>query len=86
MNTTQIRTFLITAKTFILNNPQTIKTWIAHHPVQTVFHVVNLSVCLISPMALATPVFNMIGLTQLGPAAGQSVHITVCLLWLRLTS
>jgi hypothetical protein len=45
--------------------------WIAAHPYQTMFHVVN-GVVLLTPAAATVPFFNALGLSAGGPVAGSA--------------
>lgn len=51
---------------------QPLLDWIAAHPYQTVFHVVN-GVVLLTPAAATVPFFNALGLSAGGPVAGKSL-------------
>ncbi|KAF1994189.1 hypothetical protein P154DRAFT_39174 [Amniculicola lignicola CBS 123094] len=45
--------------------------WIAAHPYQSAFHVVN-GVILVTPAAATVPFFSAMGFTAAGPAAGST--------------
>ena len=49
--------------------PQILLDWIAEHPYQTFFHVVN-GVVLLTPAAATVPFFAALGLSAGGPVAG----------------
>jgi hypothetical protein len=48
---------------------QPLLNWIAAHPYQTFFHVVN-GVVLLTPAAATVPLFSALGLSAGGPIAG----------------
>jgi hypothetical protein len=50
---------------------QPLLDWIAAHPYQTVFHVVN-GVVLLTPAAATVPFFSALGLSAGGPVGGTS--------------
>jgi ammonia channel protein AmtB len=50
---------------------QPLLDWIAAHPYQTFFHVVN-GVVLLTPAAATVPLFSALGLSAGGPIAGAS--------------
>jgi hypothetical protein len=52
---------------------QPLLDWIAAHPYQTFFHVVN-GVVLLTPAAATVPLFSALGLSAGGPIAGASFH------------
>jgi hypothetical protein len=51
---------------------QPLLDWIAAHPYQTFFHVVN-GVVLLTPAAATIPFFSALGLSAGGPIAGTSL-------------
>ncbi|KAF2852674.1 hypothetical protein T440DRAFT_466798 [Plenodomus tracheiphilus IPT5] len=51
--------------------PQALLNWIAEHPYQTFFHVVN-GVVLLTPAAATVPIFSALGLSAGGPVAGSA--------------
>lgn len=63
---------------------QTVLNWMAEHPYQTAFHVVN-GVIMFTPAAATVPIFNMLGFSAAGPTAGLfSLLLYVLTIW-RLT-
>ena len=48
---------------------QPLLDWIAAHPYQTLFHVVN-GVVILTPAAATIPIFGALGLSAGGPVAG----------------
>lgn len=57
-----------------MSAPQALLEWIAAHPYQTFFHVVNGAV-LLTPAAATVPFFSAIGLSAGGPVAGMLARI-----------
>ncbi|KAF2821362.1 hypothetical protein CC86DRAFT_459030 [Ophiobolus disseminans] len=51
--------------------PQIVLDWIAQHPYQTAFHVVN-GVVLFTPAAITVPFFSALGFSAVGPAASST--------------
>ncbi|KAH9867950.1 hypothetical protein IAQ61_007255 [Plenodomus lingam] len=51
--------------------PKALLDWIAEHPYQTFFHVVN-GVVLLTPAAATVPIFSALGLSAGGPVAGSA--------------
>jgi hypothetical protein len=48
---------------------QPVLDWIAAHPYQTIFHVVN-GVVLLTPAAATVPIFTALGFSAKGPIGG----------------
>lgn len=66
------------AENITMAAPQALLDWIAAHPYQTFFHVVN-GVVLLTPAAATVPIFSALGLSAGGPVAGASSHCNPCL-------
>jgi hypothetical protein len=56
-------------------NTTAVLEWIAAHPYQTFFHVVN-GVILVTPAAATVPIFSLLGFSSLGPVAGSARSLT----------
>lgn len=61
--------------------PQELKTWIAEHPYQTAFHIVN-GVVFFYPNLFTGPILWSLGWTSLGPRAGRHLSAPLCELML----
>jgi hypothetical protein len=56
-------------------NTTAILEWIAVHPYQTFFHVVN-GVVFVTPAAATVPIFSLLGFSSVGPVAGSARSLT----------
>lgn len=63
---------------------QVILDWIAAHPYQTAFHVVN-GVIICTPAAATVPIFAAMGFTATGPVAGVFISEPMILVHMGLT-